>query len=223
MRFPYEQIWAVDAFFKESFERYDMTLCLGDYSFSGIGVDTLDQLKEPLRFSDVLFSELFIERDLFWQPNLVPSLSAWQSRFGTTKLFLKECIDELNKEDASLAYLYAGILHNMAVRIDSLAEVFCQSPLPSKKELMAALMQFRLGIHPHLRFFLAHPHFSVSLKYNAQRLLSLMVRHLILEGRYDVGQFEWPMWQFLLPEKKKEPAEEKKGRPSKQQPKGPSK
>ena len=176
MRLPFEEIWSAMKIVPQLFARCRLDLCLGDYHFSDISEETLLQLQEEESCDKELLSVLFSERELFWQPNLQPSLSAWHTRFNTFIVFINHYVDLLKRNDSPVDYLYAAVLHDLKTKARRVQKSFTEAANTSSQVQLQSLMRFRIATYPHVLFFMRHPYMPVAEVYATKKRLDLMIQ-----------------------------------------------
>ena len=210
MRLPFTEIRDASRLIPHLFKQYRTDLWIGSYCFDEFSPSMLKQFLNPESYDDELIATLFTERELFWQPNMNPSLTAWLTRFNMLKVFVKEYIEKLKAHDTPIDYLYAGILYDMTLHIEKVQEQLTSSTTSNLELLFQNVMKFRLSVYPHITFFMRHPFTpETELKY-AQNRLHIMIHTLFLKGGYAFRLFQDPYWQIVLRSEKVPPPTERR-------------
>ena len=197
MRLPFEEIWAAMEIIPQFFLRCRLDLCLGDYRFSNISEETLLHLQEEESCDKELLPVLFSEREIFWQPNLQPSLPAWYTRFNTFIVFINQYVDLLKRNDSPVDYLYAAVLHDLKTKARRVQKSFTEASNTSSQSQLQSLLRFRIATYPHVLFFMYHPYMPVAEVYTTKKRLDLMIQSIPRTHRL-LQLLTEPCWRLQL-------------------------
>ena len=197
MRLPYEEIWSALRIIPQLFTRCQLDLCLGDYCFFDLSEEMLLQLREKESCDKEILPVLFSERELFWQPNLQPSLSAWYTRFSTFIFFIDHYVELLKKNDSPADYLYAAILHDLKAKARHIQKSFAETASISSQLRFQTLTRFRIAVYPHILFFMRHAYMPVAEIHTAENRLDIMMQSIPRSYRL-LQLLREPYWQLQL-------------------------
>ena len=196
MRLSFTEIRSATQVIPQLFKQYKTDLWVGSYCFDKFSPSMLKQFLSPESCDEELIDALFSARELFWQPNMQPSLTTWITRFSMLRVFVKSYIEALKVHDTPIDYLYAGILHDMVLQIEATQEALTSSTTSDLEQLFQSVMKFRLSVYPHIIFFTKHPYMPESVLKYAQNRLHIMIHTLFLKGGYAFRLFQDPYWQI---------------------------
>lgn len=216
MRLPFTEIGPAIQTIPQLFKQYKIDLWIGSYCFDEFSHSILKQFLSPESCDEELIEALFTERELFWQPDMQPSLTTWITRFSILKVFIKDYIEMLKVHDAPVDYLYASILHDIILQVEKVQESLTSSTTSNLDQSFQSVMKFRLSVYPHITFFMKHPCMSKSVLKCAQNRLHLMIHTLFLKSGYAFHLFQDPYWQITPSLRSVAPSAERKDASSSQ-------
>lgn len=198
MRLPFQEIWDATVLVPDFFPKYRVDLYLGDYCFQALSQEMLQQLQQPSSCDSDLLPVLFSEREIFWQPDMQPSLNAWCTRFNIFNDFLHHYTEALKNQDTSVDYLYAAILHDLKTKATYTQNMLKNSVQATPQVQYRFIARFRVATYPHILFFLRQPHVPLIAARYAENRLDLMIRTLLLKNKIPLRVLVEPRWQLQV-------------------------
>ena len=113
LQIPFQEVHTATRLIPHFFTRFRLDLCVGDYRLEGLSEDMVQSLRTVDSYDADLLPVMFNARELFWQPNLLPTPAVWCTRFNIFNAFIRSYIAALQARDMPVDYLYAAVLHDM--------------------------------------------------------------------------------------------------------------
>lgn len=198
MKLAFAEIWSFLDIVGDEAHLWSFRLRAGDFLQENITPGLIAQLKEDAFYDPEILPNLFTFREIFWQPNVYPTLNACLTGLKLVANYSHELTEQLDGTEEPTVRLYTELVHHIGQLAVQANEMLSADETAAEK-LPAVLGEFRKQAFPVIMLFIHHPMNRADYKEDALRRINFMVKTLIEQYQLRFNDLLLPHWELARP------------------------
>ncbi len=179
----------------EKNEPWQFKLVAGDCVWENGTHTLITQLENDLYYDAELLPNLFTFREIFWQPNVYPTLNACLTGLKLVVNYGQELTEDYATAGEETRLLYAHLVSHIGKLAQEAHEVLSKSDQASE-QIPAVLGEFRKQSFPVIMLFIHHPMNRIDYREDALRRVNFMVKTLLDQYQLRFNDLMLPYWEI---------------------------
>lgn len=191
----------------EDASTWSYRLVAGECSWDEVSLELIRQLESDPFYDPETLPSLFTFREIFWQPNVYPTLNACLTGLKLLTNFSAELSEEYAESDKETHKLYVHLVDHIGkLALQSHAQLADHQN--ANDQIPSVLGEFRKQCFPVIMLFTHHPMNRADYREDALRRVNFMVKTLLEQYQLRFNDLLLPHWE--LKRKQPEPVAAKK-------------
>ncbi len=207
MKLPFAEIWPFARLIKGEEASWSFTLVAGDCRWEDVKPALVGEIENDLYYDAELLPNLFTFREIFWQPNVYPTLNACLTGLKLVTNYSAELTLEHGDSDVETRKVYVHLVDYIG-KLAQHAHDELSSSAQASDRIPQVLKEFRKQSFPVIMLFIHHPMNRIDYREDALRRVNFMVKTLLDQYQLRFNDLMLPYWEV----EKAKPVLEKKPR-----------
>ncbi len=195
MKLAFDEIWSFLEIIGEEAPLWTFTLKAGSFSREGVSLDLTHQLENDALYDPEMLPNLFTFREIFWQPNVYPTLSACLTGLKLVVNYSSELAEEYQDATTETQQLYVDLVNHIGLLAAEANEKLASNE-DANDQIPSVLGEFRKQSFPVIMLFIQHPMNRNDYKEDALRRINFMVKTLIEQYQLRFNDLLLPHWEL---------------------------
>ncbi|MEQ8808425.1 MAG: hypothetical protein RIE59_05100 [Imperialibacter sp.] len=203
MKLDFGEIWPFLKIVGEEAPKWSFNLVAGNFVSEKVPLTLIRQLESDSYYDAEMLPNLFTFREVFWQPNVYPTLSACLTGLKLVVNYSNELTEEYANSTQETQQLYVHLVKHIG-ELARQANEQLEGSEQASDQIPSVLGEFRKQSFPVIMLFIHHPMNRVDYKEDALRRVNFMVKTLIEQYQLRFNDLLLPHWELdRLPDSKK--------------------
>lgn len=207
MKLAFSEIWTFLQLTKEEASTWTYKLVAGDCVWEESSLNLIQQVENDPYYDPEMLPNLFTFREIFWQPNVYPTLNGCLTGLKLVTNYSTELAEEYAASAQETHKLYVYLVQHIGKLADLAHEQLAASDT-ANDQIPGVLGEFRKQSFPVIMLFIHHPMNRADYREDALRRINFMVKTLLEQYQLRFNDLLLPHW--LLDRVPQAPAKEKK-------------
>ena len=195
MKLPFTEVWSFFKLVKDMEASWRFKLVAGNCVWENASQSLVQQLEDDSYYDVELLPNLFTFREIFWQPNVYPSLNACLTGLKLVANYSDELKDEQGSSGEETRKLYVHLVSHVGKLAEEAHESLSRVEQASE-HIPAVVGEFRKQAFPVIMLFIHHPMNRVAYKEDALRRINFMVKTLLEQYQLRFNDLMLPYWEI---------------------------
>ncbi|MEQ9376157.1 MAG: hypothetical protein RIG68_13310 [Imperialibacter sp.] len=203
MKLDFGEIWPFLKIVGEEAPKWSFNLVAGNFVSEKVPLTLIRQLESDSYYDAEMLPNLFTFREVFWQPNVYPTLNACLTGLKLVANYSNELTEEYANSTQKTQQLYVSLVKHIGDLARQTNKQLAGSEQASDR-IPSVLGEFRKQSFPVIMLFIHHPMNRIDYKEDALRRINFMVKTLIEQYQLRFNDLLLPHWELdRLPDSKK--------------------
>lgn len=195
MKLSFTEVWSFLKLMKGAEESWRLTLVAGNCVWENASHSLVQQLEDDSHYDVELLPNLFTFREIFWQPNVYPSLNACLTGLKLVANYSNELKEEHGNSDEETRKLYVHLVNHIGKLAEEAHEILSGGE-QAGEQIPPVVGEFRKQSFPVIMLFIHHPMNRPAYREDALRRINFMVKTLLEQYQLRFNDLMLPYWEI---------------------------
>ena len=195
MKLAFTEVWSFLKLIQGAEESWWLKLVAGNCVWENASHSLVQQLENDSYYDVELLPNLFTFREIFWQPNVYPSLNACLTGLKLVANFSDELKEEYSNSGEETRKLYVHLVNHIGKLAEEAHEMLSKGD-QADEQIPPVVGEFRKQSFPVIMLFIHHPMNRASYREDALRRVNFMVKTLLVQYQLRFNDLMLPYWEI---------------------------
>jgi len=194
MKLPFAEIWSFARLIKGQEASWSFTLVAGDCRWEKVESSLIAEIENDIYFDPELLPNLFTFREIFWQPNVYPTLNACLTGLKLVTNYSAELTLEHGESVIATRKMYVHLVDYVGGLAQKAYDDLSKNGQDPER-IPQVLKEFRKHSFPVILLFIHHPMNRIDYREDALRRVNFMVKTLLDQYLLRFNDLMLPYWE----------------------------